>query len=83
MENQKQFEDRLEKLGYRLRIKDNTIKEYLEIDARIDGKRHHYMRRYNENNKQEAFKQLSEIKKMHTRTNNRLELECQNFFFSK
>ena len=61
MENQKQFEDRLEKLGYKLRIKDDTIRSYLEIDACADGKRIKYKRRDNENNKQEAFKQLSEI----------------------
>ena len=61
MENQKQFEDRLEKLGYKLRIKDDTIRSYLEIDARVDGKRVHHIRRYNENNKQEALKKLSEI----------------------
>ena len=61
MENQKQFEDRVEKLGYKLRIKDDTLRSYLEIDAHVDGKRIIYKRRYNENNKQEAFKQLSEI----------------------
>lgn len=61
MENQNQFEDRLEKLGYKLRIKDDTIRAYLEIDARVDGKRIHHIRRYNKNNKQEAFQQLSEI----------------------
>ena len=37
MENQKQFEERLEKMGYKLRIKDDTITSYLEIDARVDG----------------------------------------------
>lgn len=61
MENQKQLEDRLEKMGYKLRIKDDTIRSYLEIDARVDGKRVHHIRRYNENNKQEAFEKLSEI----------------------
>ena len=61
METQKQLEDRLEKFGYKLRIKDDSIRSYLEIDARVDGKRVHHIRRYNENNKQEAFKQLSEI----------------------
>lgn len=61
MENQKQLEERLEKMGYKLRIKDDTIRSYLEIDARIDGKRVHHIIRYNENIKQEAFKKLSEI----------------------
>ena len=61
MENQKQFEERLEKLGYKLRIKDDTIRSYLEIDAKIDGKRIKHKRRYNESSKQEAFEQLSEI----------------------
>ena len=61
MENQTQFEERLEKLGYKLRIKDDTIRSYLEIDAKIGGKRIKRKRRYNENNKQEAFEQLSEI----------------------
>lgn len=61
MENPKQFEERLEKLGVKLRIKDDTIRSYMEIDARIDGKRVHHIRRYNENNKQEAYKKLSEI----------------------
>lgn len=60
-ENQKQLEERLEKLGVQLRVKDDTIRSYLEIDARVDGKRIKHKRRYNENNKQEAFKQLSEI----------------------
>ena len=60
-ENQKQFEDRLEQLGYKLKIKDDTIRSYLEIDARVDGKRIEHKRGYNENNKQEASKQLSEI----------------------
>ena len=59
-ENQKQLEERLDKLGVQLRIKDDTIRSYLEIDARVDGKRIKHKRRYNENNKQEAFKQLSE-----------------------
>ena len=48
-------------MGYKLRIKDDTIRSYLEIDAVINGKRIQQKRRYNENNKQEAFKQLSEI----------------------
>ena len=61
MENQKQFEDRLEKLGYKMRIKDDTIGSHLEIDTLVDGKRVHHIRQYNKNNKQEAFKQLSEI----------------------
>ena len=61
MENQKQFEERLDKLGVKLRIKDDTIRSYFEIDAGIDDKRIKHKRRYNENNKQEAFKQLSEI----------------------
>ena len=61
MENQKQLEERLEKLGVKLRIKDDTIRSYLEIDARVDEKRVHHIRRYNKNNKQEAFEQLSEI----------------------
>lgn len=61
MENQKQFEDRLEKVGYKLRIKNDTIRSYLEIDTNVDGKRIKYKRRCNENNKQEAYKQLSEI----------------------
>ena len=56
MENQKQFEDRLQKLGYKFRIRDDTIRSFLEIDACVDGKRIKYKRRYNENNKQEAFK---------------------------
>ena len=61
MENQKQFQERLEKMGYKFKIKDNTIKEYLVIDTKINGKRYYYKRRYNKDNKQEAFKQLSEI----------------------
>ena len=44
-----------------MRIKDDTISSYLEIDAKIDGKRIKHKRRYNESNKQEAFEQLSEI----------------------
>ena len=36
MENQKQLEERLEKLGYKLRIKDNTIEDYLVIDTKIN-----------------------------------------------
>ena len=61
LETQKQLEQRLEQLGHKLRIKDDTIRSYLEIDARVDGKRIHHIRRYNKNNKQEAFKHLSEI----------------------
>ena len=61
MENQKQFEERLEKLGVKLRIKDNTIEDYPVIDARVDGKRIYRKSRYNKTNKQESFKQLSEI----------------------
>ena len=52
---------RLEKLGVKFQIKDNTIKDYLVIDAKINGKRIQHKRRYNKDNKQEAFKQLSEI----------------------
>ena len=48
-------------MGYKLRIKDDTIRSYLEIYAVINGKRIQHKRRYNENNKQETFKQLSEI----------------------
>lgn len=73
MENQKQFEERLDKLGVKLRIKDDTIISYLEIDARIDAKRVHHIRRYNENNKQEAFEQLSKIQqKISSRVYSRL-----------
>ena len=61
MENQKQLEERLEKLGVKFQIKDNTIEDYLVIDTKIDGKRIYHKRRYNKNNKQEAFKQLSDI----------------------
>ena len=61
MENQKQFEDRLEKMGYKLRIKDNAIQDDLVIDTKIDGKRIYHKRRHNENSKEEAFKQLSDI----------------------
>ena len=39
MENQKQLEGRLEKLGVKFQIKDNTIKDYLAIDTKIDGKK--------------------------------------------
>ena len=39
MENQKQLEERLEKLGVKFQIKDNTIKDYLVIDTKIDGKK--------------------------------------------
>lgn len=46
-----------------MRIKDDTITSYLEIDARVDGKRIKHKRRYNENNKQEVFDELSEIQK--------------------
>ena len=62
MENQKQLEERLEKMGYKLRIKDNTIEDYLVIDTKINGKRYH-KRRYDKDNNQEAFEQLSKIKK--------------------
>ena len=51
MENQKQFEERLEELGVKLRIRDNTIGNYLKIQAVIDGKQIYHKRRYNENNK--------------------------------
>ena len=61
MENQKQLEERLEKLGVKFQIKDNTIKDYLVTDTKINGKRIYHKRRYNKDNKQEAFKQLSEI----------------------
>ena len=39
MKNQKQLQERLEKMGYKLRIKDNTIEDYLVIDTKINGKR--------------------------------------------
>ena len=61
MENQKQLNERIEKLRETSQIKDNTINNYLVIDTKIDGKRIYHKRRYNENNKQEAFKQLSKI----------------------
>lgn len=61
MENKKQFDERLEKLNIKTQIKDNTIKNYLVIDTKIDGKRIYHKCRYNENNKQEAFEKLSEI----------------------
>ena len=61
MENQKQSEERLQKLGVKFQIKDNTIKDYLVIDTKIDGKRIYHKRLYNKDNKQEAFKQLSKI----------------------
>ena len=61
MENQKQFEQRLEKMGYKFRIQDDTIRSYLKIDTNVNGKRYQFKRRYNKDNKQEAFKQLSEI----------------------
>lgn len=58
MENKKQFDERLEKLNIKTQIKDNTIKNYLVIDTKIDGKRIYHKRRYNNDNKQEAFEQL-------------------------
>ena len=61
IENQKQFEDRLEKIRYKLRIKDNTTEDYLVIDTKINGNRYYQKRRYNNDNKQEAFEQLSKI----------------------
>ncbi|CAH3030534.1 unnamed protein product [Porites evermanni] len=61
MENQKQLEERLEKLGVKFQIKDNTINDYLSINTVIDGKRIYHKRRYNTDNKQEAFEQLSKI----------------------
>ena len=61
MENQKQFEQRLERMGYKFRIQDDTIRSYLKIDTNVNGKRYQFKRRYNKDNKQEAFKQLSEI----------------------
>ena len=61
MENQKQLEERLEKMRYKLRIKEDTIRSYFEIDAVINGKRIKHKRRYNKDNKQEAFEQLSQI----------------------
>ena len=61
MENQEQLEEILEKLGVKFQIKHNAIKDYLVIDTKINGKRIYHKRRYNKDNKQEAFKQLSEI----------------------
>lgn len=61
MENQKQLEDRLDKLGVKLRIRDNTVGNYLKIEAVIDGKNIYHKARYNENNKQEQFENLSKI----------------------
>ena len=40
MENQKQFEERLEKMGYKFRIQDDTIRSYLKIDTNVNGKRY-------------------------------------------
>ena len=61
MENQKQLEERLEKLGVKFQIKDNTINDYLSINTVIDGKRIYHKTRYNKDNKQEAVNQLSKI----------------------
>lgn len=61
LESQKQLEKRLEQLGYKLRIKDDTIRSYFEIDARVDGKRVHHLRRYNKENKKDQYQELSEI----------------------
>ena len=44
MENKKQLEERLEKLGVKFQIKDNTIKDYLVIDTKINGKRIYHKR---------------------------------------
>ena len=60
MENQKQFEDRLEKLGHKLKIKENEINEYYFYDAKIDGMRYITMARYkNEEGKDNALKKLT------------------------
>ena len=48
-------------MGYKFRIQDDTIRSYLKIDTNVNGKRYQFKRRYNKDNKQEAFKQLSEI----------------------
>lgn len=37
------------------------IDSYLVIDTKIDGNRVYHKRRYSDNNKQEAFEQLSKI----------------------
>ena len=52
LETQKQLEQRLEHLGHKLKIKDDTKRSYLEIDVRVGGKRVHHIRRYNKDNKQ-------------------------------
>ena len=61
LETQKQLEQRLEHLGHKLKIKDDTKRSYLEIDARVGGKRVHHIRRYNKDNKQNQYKELSKI----------------------
>lgn len=50
MENEKQFDERLEKLGVKLRIRVNTVDNYLKIEAVIKGKDIYHKARYNENN---------------------------------
>lgn len=61
MENKKQFDERLEKLGVKLRIRVNTVGNYLKIEVVINGKDIYHKARYNENNKQEQFEKLSQI----------------------
>ena len=39
MENQKQLEERLQKLGVQLQIRENTINQYLSINTYINGNR--------------------------------------------
>ena len=58
LETQKQLEQRLER---KLRIKDDTKRSYLEIDALMDGKRIKHKRRYNKDNKQNQYQELSKI----------------------
>ena len=61
LETQKQLEQRLEQLDRKLKIKDDTNRSYLEIDARVDEKRVHLIRRYNKDNKENQYKELSKI----------------------
>ena len=61
MENQKQLEERLKQLGVKLRIRDNTVGNYLKIKAVINKKYIYHKARYKENNKKEQFEKLSKI----------------------
>lgn len=62
-ETNKQLQERFQKLGITLRIKDDVTNKLLYYDGIVDGKRYATKARYNKGTREEAMSKLTKKQK--------------------